>query len=391
MQDVVGFLRNAYFLQDLPERAIHAVADLCHAVEYDGGEVIFREGDQGDRLFIVISGEVQVWKNHGQEDGSLLSRYGAGRFFGEMALVDELPRSATSVAGEVTQLVYLTRQDFRGLVRKFPDVALSVMRSLSAIVRESNDSFVADLYRRNQELEQAYLDLARAQRRLIESERLSNLGKMSNMILHDIRNPVSVLKGYAQMLAQFADDPERIREFAGRIAVETERLSHLSGELLDYSRGEVRLDMSVVKPSRIGKTAIDYVSDRLGAAGIEIRLAIEDDRPAVVDFQRMVRVLLNLVENAGKASHRGDTITVTFGRSDGVLEIVVNDTGEGMDSEVSGRIFEPFFSRSENGGTGLGMVVVKSIVDAHGGSLAIDSEPGSGTSVTVRIPETPTR
>lgn len=391
MQDVVGFLKNAYFLQDLPDRAFQAVADLCHSVEYDAGEVIFREGDQGDRLFIVLSGEVQVWKNHGKEDASLLSRYGAGRFFGEMALVDELPRSATSIAGEVAQLVFLTRDDFRGLVQRFPEVALSVMRSLSAIVRESNDSFVADLYRRNQELEQAYLDLARAQRRLIESERLSNLGKMSNMILHDIRNPVSVLNGYAEMLTRFADDPERVREFAGRIAVETERLSHLSGELLDYARGEVRLDMSVVTPERIGRTALDYLTDRLSAAGIEARLEIEDDRPAVVDFQRMVRVLLNLLENAWKASHRGDAITIVFRRREGVLEMIVTDTGEGMDPEVSGRVFEPFFSRSENGGTGLGMVVVKSIVDAHGGSLLVESEPGQGTSVTVRIPETPAR
>jgi signal transduction histidine kinase len=339
----------------------------------------------------VLSGEVQVWKNHGREDASLLSRYGAGRFFGEMALVDELPRSATSIAAEVTHLVYLRRDDFRDLVRRYPDVALSVMRSLSAIVRESNDSFVADLYHRNQELEQAYLDLARAQKRLIETERLSNLGKMSNMILHDIRNPVAVLNGYAAMLRRFADDPERVRDFASRIVVETERLTHLSGELLDYARGEVRLDMSVVRPSEVGNAALGYVVDRMNAAGIRSELVVVDDKPAVVDHDRMVRVVLNLLENALKASDRGDTVTLTFDRRDGLLEIRVTDTGEGMAPETSRRVFEPFFSRSESGGTGLGMVIVKSIVDAHGGSLAIESQPDEGTTVTVRVPETPAR
>ncbi len=389
MDDVVGFLRNAYFLRDLPDSTIRAVADLCDSTEYDAGEVIFREGDQGDRLYIVLSGEVQVWKNHGREDASLLSRYGAGRFFGEMALVDELPRSATSVAVERTLLVYLRREEFRGLVRRFPDVALSVMRSLSAIVRESNDSFVADLHHRNQELEQAYQDLANAQKRLIESERLSNLGKMSNMILHDIRNPVSVLNGYADMLRRYAEDPGRVQEFATRIVTETARLAHLSGELLDYARGEIRLDMSVVPPSKISSTAYEYIVDRIHAAGIEAEFVIEDDRPAVLDFQRIVRVILNLLENAWKASQRGDTITVVFGRSEGFLKITVRDTGEGMDSEVSTRVFEPFFSRSEGGGTGLGMVVVKSIVEAHGGSLLVESAPGEGTTVTIRIPEIP--
>lgn len=383
---IESVIRNAYFFRNLDDAAIAAVAEQCHAADYRRGEVIFREGEQGDRLFIVLSGEVEVWKHYEQADASLLARYGTGRFFGEMALVDELPRSATSVASIGSRLLHLQRRDFVDLVHRHPPLATSVMRSLSAIVRESNDSFVADLHHRNQELERAYRQLEQAQRELVEHERLSSLGKMSNMILHDIRNPVAVIKGYADALPQVAADPDRVREVANRIAVEAERLGHLSGELLDYARGEVRLDMSVVAPSRIIEEARGYLEPQMRGKRIELSVEVADDRPMVVDFHRMVRVLLNVLENALKACGADGTITVSSRRTDDDVEFLVADTGEGMSDEVAARVFEPFFSRSKSGGTGLGMLIVRNIVEAHGGTLSLSSRRGTGTEVRVRIP-----
>ena len=386
MTNVENLLKNAYFFRNLETSVVAAVAEQCHPADYEAGRVIFREGEQGDRLFIVLEGEVEVWKHHGLNDANLLARYGTGRFFGEMALVDELPRSATSIAAVDSRLLFLRRQDFVLLVERFPQLATSVMRSLSAIVRESNDSFVADLHRRNQELEAAYRKLEQAQRELLEHDRLSNLGKMSNMILHDIRNPVAVLKGYAEMLVNSADRPEAVRDFARRIAVEAERLGHLSGELLDYARGEVRLDVSVVPPSRVLESARVYFDQSGPSREVRLEITIEDDTPVVVDFQRMVRAVMNLVDNARKASARGGSVRVTARRVDGELEIAVEDSGEGMTDEVASRMFEPFFSRSSRGGTGLGMVIVRNIVEAHGGRLAVTSREGVGTVVGLRIP-----
>lgn len=380
------FLRYAYFFHDLDDSTIDAVAKLCGEAEYKAGEFIFREGAQGDALYIVLSGEILVWKHHGQEDASLLARYQPGRIFGEMALVDELPRSATAVAARDSDVLYLRRSDFSGLVQTYPDVAMSIMRSLSAIVRESNDSFVADLHHRNKELEEAYRKLAQAQEELLENERLSNLGKMSNMIVHDIRNPVAVLKGYSEMLVRVADDPERVREFARRVMTEAERLGHLSGELLDYARGEIRLDMSVVAPSLVIENAIGYVRDRSRIDQIALETEIQDDTPMVVDFQRIVRALLNLVDNARKACGDGGTIRVVAARDEGITTISIADNGEGMSQDVAARIFEPFYSRSARGGTGLGLVIVRNIVEAHGGTLSVTSSEGVGTTFTMRIP-----
>lgn len=380
------FLRYAYFLNELDDTIIDAVAQLCGAATYTSGEFIFREGEQGDALFIVLSGEVLVWKHYGYDDANLLARYQPGRIFGEMALVDELPRSATAVAARDSEVLYLKRSDFTGLVQTYPALAMSIMRSLSAIVRESNDSFVADLHHRNKELEEAYRKLADAQEEILVNERFSNLGKMSNMIVHDIRNPVAVLKGYSEMLVKVADDPDRVREFARRVMTEAERLGHLSGELLDYARGEIRLDMSVVPPSLVVESAVRYVADRARTDRISIESEINDDTAVVVDFQRMVRAILNLLDNARKACGPEGTIRVVVDRDEGVAVIAVADNGEGMSREVTDRIFEPFYSRSTRGGTGLGLVIVRNIVEAHGGTLSVTSAEGVGTTFTMRLP-----
>ncbi|HKK48445.1 MAG TPA: HAMP domain-containing sensor histidine kinase [Alkalispirochaeta sp.] len=386
MKSSKDLLRSAYFFRNLDDTVLQAVAERCAAVQFDQGAIIFQEGDQGDRLFIVLSGEVEVWKHAHAADASLLSRYGVGRFFGEMALVDELPRSATAVAATSSELLSLQRSAFAELVEAFPQLAASVMRSLSAIVRESNDSFVADLHHRNQELESAYRQLERAQQELLQHERLSNLGKMSNMILHDIRNPVAVLKGYAQALASVAADPARVTEIATRIDTEAARLGHLSGELLDYARGEVRLDLSVIAPSRIIEEARIYVDEHVKGSDITLTVTVLNDTPFVADHQRMVRAVFNLLDNARIACRNGGRIEIQVSRTDNMVEFSVEDTGEGMSEATAARMFEPFFTTSNRGGTGLGTVIVRNIVEAHGGSLFVASREGVGTKVTARVP-----
>lgn len=386
MDKSTELLRSAYFFRNLDDAVLEAVSERCTAVHYEQGATIFQEGEQGDRLFIVLSGEVEVWKHADAADASLLSRYGVGRFFGEMALVDELPRSATAIAATSSELLSLERSAFAVLVEEFPPLASSVMRSLSAIVRESNDSFVADLHHRNQELESAYRQLERAQQQLLEHERLSNLGKMSNMILHDIRNPVAVLKGYAQALGAVAHDPSRVTEIADRIGTEAARLGHLSGELLDYARGEVRLDMSVIAPSRVIEEARTYVDEHLKGTAIALTVDVADDTAFVADHQRMVRAVLNLLDNARIACRDGGQIVVRVVRTDGMVEFSVEDTGEGMSEATAARMFEPFFTTSNRGGTGLGTVIVRNIVEAHGGNLFVASRERVGTKVTARVP-----
>jgi signal transduction histidine kinase len=385
--DWFPFLRRAYLFKGLTDDEIRLVGEACAEEERDAGDVIFVEGATADRFYIVMEGRVEVWKNYYDPKPDLLAVHGSGRFFGEMALIDELPRSATVVAKERSRLLYLYRDDFRRLIRERSSIALSVMTGISYMVRNSNEAFVDDLRKRNAELERAYGQLKKAHSERIRSERLSTLGKFSSLILHDIRNPLSILKGQLQLMQMRLAEPEKLAGHVSASLVEVSRLERLASEFLDYSRGEVRLDMVVIRPGELFAKVEEAVAERLARSGITITKDLRYDEPVIIDAERVFRALQNVADNARKAmSHAGGSLTLKSYRDGDKLVLETADTGEGMSPEVLAHVFEPFYSASGQGGTGLGMLIVKNIVEAHGGTVRLGSKPGVGTRVLLSFP-----
>ena len=340
MQTYFDFLRDVYFFKDLSEVEIEVIASSCKEDRFEAGEVIFLEGSRAERFFIVLDGQVEVWKDFQSPSPDMLAIHGPGHLFGELALVDELPRSATVVARTDTRVLYLFRDEFTRILKDNSSVAVSILRSVSSMVRKSNQSFVDDLRTRNLELERAYGELKEAQEELIRSERFSNLGKFSSMIIHDIRNPLSVLKSYAQMITVSFDEPDKVKKYADNISREIDRLNGLAGELLDYSRGEIRLDMQAVLVPTFLARVEEYVGERLRSRGIELDIRSDVGRPVIMDEERMLRVMMNLADNARKAMPSGGTLSMSATSHEETVRFVVSDTGEGMAPEVLDRIFE---------------------------------------------------
>ncbi len=386
MASYYSFLREVYFFKDLSDDDVQAVESLCEEYHFDPGAVVFEEGDAAERFFIVLDGEVEVWKDYRSESPDMLAVHGAGHLFGEMALIDELPRSATIVVRNKARLLAIGRSEFQSLLQERPSVSLSLLLSLSSMVRRSNESFVEDLRVRNRRLERALSDLKATQNRLLRAERFSNMGKFASMILHDIRNPVSILRGYAEMITMGGGDAGRAKDYAEKIVGECGRLNRLASDLLDYSRGEIRLNFGIVSVPNLLKKLKSNIAERFQARGLTIEIGSDLDRPVLVDEERLLRVLVNLADNARKAMTNGGVFSVTAQEVAGQLQILVKDTGEGMSEDVLTHVFEPFYSTAEAGGTGLGMVIVKNIVEAHGGELRVTSEPGKGTEVQITIP-----
>jgi signal transduction histidine kinase len=359
---------------------------FCREEDLEPGQVIFKEGDKADRFYIILSGEVEVWKDYDSPYADLLAVHGEGKLFGEMALVDDLPRSATVVTRIPTRVLFINEEEFQRLLKENSLVALAIIRSLSAMVRKSNQSFVEDLRERNRRLQKAYDELQEAQAELLRNERLTTLGKFSSMILHDIRNPISVIKAYADMLTVSSGLDEKLGRYVENIRFETERLNQLANELLDYSRGEIRLDMGIVEVPKFLEDVCDYARRRMSSKEIQIECDCQYSGQTVIDRQRMFRVFANLLENSRKAMGRSGVCTIRTRALSENIEFSVRDDGSGMSEKVLAHIFEPFYSSSPNGGTGLGMAIVKSVVEAHHGSIEIDSVEGKGTEVRFTIP-----
>jgi signal transduction histidine kinase len=188
------------------------------------------------------------------------------------------------------------------------------------------------------------------------------------------------------MMLQHASDAERIARNARRIIGEADRLNRIAGELLDYSRGDIRLNLQIVDLGELVSEVAAELAEKLRARGVRVETRVDYRGPVLLDRERMLRVFHNLADNARKAMPDGGTLSIAVEQHEGACVFVIADTGVGMSREVSRRIFEPFYSASSAGGTGLGMSIVKSIVEAHEGSVTVRSEHGKGTEFRIVIP-----
>jgi signal transduction histidine kinase len=385
-EDHYRFLRSVYFFASLRDEAVDQLVEVCQEESVEAGVDVFVEGAEPDRFYIVLEGIVQVWKGQDGASPELLAEHGRGHLFGEMALVDDLPRSATIRAKTATRLLCIQKRDFQRIVAADAAVALSVLKSLSSMVRQSNETYVDALRRRNAELEKLYLDLKRTQAQLLRHDRLAALGRFASLILHDVKNPLSMVRAYAELILHHLDNMDRIRDGAKVILSESDRLGALVNELLDYARGEIRLSLEAVNLPAFIESFLQTVSPRMRASGITVRRHVAFDGPVIMDERRILRVLHNLTDNAIKAMPQGGTYTLAVAAKDRVVCISVQDTGVGMTPEIKRRLFEPFFSSFESGGTGLGMAIARSIARAHHGDLTVVSQPSKGSRVTITIP-----
>jgi len=254
------------------------------------------------------------------------------------------------------------------------------------MVRRSNEAHIDDLDRQNRELARAYADLTVAQEELLSRERLSVVGKFSSLILHDIRNPLSALRSRVELLGMNYDNREYFDQSLQKIKSDISRMETIAAEFLDYVRGEIRLSMSVCNVAGLLERLRETMMLKAAQTGVTLKTECLAERPVILDEDRILRVLVNAAENACKAMSAGGILTVRGFMESDRLFLEVSDTGTGMSQEVLSHIFEPFYSASAAGGTGLGMIIIKNIVDAHHGEISIDSREGAGTRLLISLP-----
>ncbi len=217
-------------------------------------------------------------------------------------------------------------------------------------------------------------------------------------VSHELKTPVGALALLAEAVGQAPDDAEAVRRFAGRMTDETTRLSRLVNEIIEYSRLQVAADgLSLVEVDDVVAEAVGAVETT--AAARRVRLAVGGSTGLRVsgDRRMLVTAVRNLVDNAVAytADGTGVRVAVQPGRTDDgvdVVEVVVVDEGVGIPSDLHERVFERFFrvdpARSrETGGTGLGLSIVKHVAADHGGDVTVWSQPGRGSTFTIRLPQ----
>ncbi len=225
----------------------------------------------------------------------------------------------------------------------------------------------------------------RLEKDLRRSERLAALGKMAAGVAHELRNPLSSIKGLALVLQSKFDPDNRDRETAQILVQEVERLNRSISELLDYARPQ-QLNKTEVDIHGILNKAVSLLAMDAEASGVAIHLDLAREMgPVLADGDKLNQVFLNLFLNAIQAMTDGGTLSVTTRRIDSSIQIIVADTGCGISSDDLPRVFDPYFTTKPDG-TGLGMAMSAKIVEEHGGTIIFSSTVGIGTSVLLNLP-----
>jgi signal transduction histidine kinase len=219
---------------------------------------------------------------------------------------------------------------------------------------------------------------------LMRSERLSTVGSMANSIIHDLKNPMTVIRSCSDLIRMRSGDPA-IGNFIGLINKSVDKMLDMTQELLDFARGESKLQLKRIPASAI-LSEMDGELRRLVPENVH--LVREDNCRAdvLVDCGRFARVLLNLVKNAVEAMSQGGVLCITIKVVDGRVLFRVMDTGGGIPEDLLPRIFEPFVTHGKSKGTGLGLAIVKSVVESHQGTISVQSKIDVGTTFEVLLP-----
>jgi signal transduction histidine kinase len=237
------------------------------------------------------------------------------------------------------------------------------------------------------------ISLARFREMREREERLSTIGQLLSSVLHDLKTPMTVIQGYAQLLVGERDQEVR-QSYGDAVLRQVRFVSAMTREILAFARGERTVLVGKVYLHKFFGEVQEQLERELRDRGVHVRLELRDRGVGHFDQQKIERALHNLARNAAEAfGEGGGNVTIgvdrrkpTGAEDGGALLLTFADDGPGIPDEIRGRLFESFTTHGKTGGTGLGLAIVRKIVEDHGGQVSVESRPGR-TVFTIVLPQ----
>lgn len=360
-------LQSSNLFLNLPPQEITDLLRAAREQEYAAGDVIFREGDSGDGMYIIKSGLVEITSIVEHGEPRQLSRFGPGEHFGEMAVLDDAPRSASARAAEPTSVYFIERDALLAMIERMPGLALRITREISRRLRDFNQQYV---------------------REVLESERLALVGRFASSIVHDLKSPLNVISLSAEMAAMATATPKMRDVSTARIRRQIERITSMVNELLEFARGsQTSFVLARVGYAEFINQFLEETRPEMQPKGVTIELENQPpDIPVRINPPRLARVLHNFVNNASDAMPGGGRIYFRFELAGNELLTEIRDSGTGIAPEIIDRLFQAFATFGKANGTGLGLSISKKIISDHGGRVFGRNAPKGGAVFGFALP-----
>jgi signal transduction histidine kinase len=227
------------------------------------------------------------------------------------------------------------------------------------------------------------ITLARRRSEQSNRDRLASIGRMLAGLLHDLKTPMTIISGYAQLMAA-SDEAGQREKYVEQIQRQFDLMAGMTREVLAFARGDTDLVVRKVYVNRFAEELTTQLGAATAGRGIDFEVEARYDGIAYFDEQKLLRVFHNLARNAIEAMPDGGRLRVTVDKDTDQIVWTVKDTGPGIPPEIYGRMFD-LFATGKKGGTGLGLAIVKKIVDDHRGTVTCDSS-SQGSTFTIRLP-----
>lgn len=344
---------------------LQALRMITQERHFTAGHDIFLEGAPGDGVYFVKNGLVQI--SAGQTARRVFSQLGPGEIFGEMSVIEHRPRSANATAAQDSDVYFLPRGEMLTFIQRSPGLAFALLQQISHRLREFNQLHM---------------------RELVQSESLAVIGHFAQGIVHDLKNPLSIISLSAEMFDMPGISPEIRAKCQGRIRKQVERVSDMVSDILVFTQGASKA--AEFKPGDFRAFVLELVGDlrseaEMRAAQIEM-LNVPPAGAVLFDPRRLSRVFSNLVGNATDIMLNGGKIYMRFESDGSEITTEVEDTGPGIPPEIADKLFQPFATHGKTKGTGLGLSICKKIVEEHGGRISARSEAGRGAIFSFTLP-----
>ena len=352
---------------NLNHEELQALRLITQEQQFATGAEIFRQGTSGDGVYFVKDGQVEISGLVGGTTRRVFSQLGAGEIFGEMAVIEQRPRSATATALQATAVYFIPHDEMLSLIERSPAIAFNLLRQISYRLREFN---------------QLHL------REMVQAESLAVIGRFAQSIVHDLKNPLSIIGLSAEMFDMPNISSEIRAKTQFRIRRQVERINDLVSDILIFAEGK-RTD-ATRQPADYRAFVLELIPDLRAEAELKAaQIEMSDPPPAVpvrFDPRRLNRVFHNLIHNATDVMLNGGKIFLRFQITDDEIITEIEDTGTGIAPEIADQLFHAFVTFGKTHGTGLGLSICKKIIEDHQGRIWVNSEPGRGAIFGFALP-----
>lgn len=360
-------LETIALFRDLNPEELQTLRNIVQTQQFAGGAVVFSEGDPGDGVYFVKSGQVEISGLVNAEAHRVFSRLGHGEFFGEMSVIEHRPRSATATALEPTEVYFIPRAEMLALIARSPALALGLLQEISHRLREFN---------------QLHL------REMVQAESLAVIGRFAQSIVHDLKNPLSIIGLSAELFDMPDISPDFRAKTQFRIRRQVQRISDLVSDILIFTEGKCA--ETLLKPADFGAFVLELMPDLRAEAELKAaHIEMPEPPPAAqvaFDARRLNRVFHNLIHNATDAMLSGGKIFLRWQVTEKEIITEIEDTGPGIAPEIADKLFQAFATHGKSHGSGLGLSICKKIVEDHGGRISARNEPGRGAVFSFTLP-----